>query len=298
MSSVAKRGKSLPPQTEIGVQALIERIQQLESEKEALRLELWKHRRKPSGKIAYVLLLLGAAAVILSVSYVSNTLAFIGLTLLCWGALLLFMKPIRYVKTSLLDSTAISSLATIDRVVSEFGYKGKAVYLPPLPYFLKGYKGGVVYVSSKKDISLPPVDQVAGKKVFIKNPQGICIVPPGLGLVNLYEKELGKDFTKVDTEYLRNKLPKLFVEDLEMATDLEISTKNSTIHVKITNSVYKDFCTDVRKLSNVCNSFGCPLCSSIACALSRAIGKPIVIEKTKISQDGNVIETYYRRIEE
>jgi hypothetical protein len=283
---------------ETSVQALLERIQQLENEKQNLRLELWKQGRKPSGRIAFILLAFGAASVISSVFYVSSSLAFIGLTLIFWGALLLFMKPIRYVKTSLLDSTAISSLTTIDRVISESNYKGKAVHLPPLPYFLKGYKGGIVYISSKKGTVLPPVNEVSGKRVFVKNPQGICIVPPGLSLVNLYEKELGKEFTTVDLEYLKNNLPKLFTENLEIAKDLEINKENSLIHVKITGSVYKDFCTEVRKLSNVCSSYGCPLCSSIACALSRALGKPITIEKTEVSSDSEVIEAYYRVIEE
>lgn len=293
-----KEGSRIKLWKETSVQALLERIQQLENEKEDLRLELWKQGRKPSGRIAYVLLAFGAASVISSVFYVSSILAFIGLTLIFWGALLLFMKPIRYVKTSLLDSTAISSLTTIDRVISESNYKGKAVHLPPLPYFLKGYKGGVVYISSKKEMILPPVHEVSGKKVFVKNPQGICIVPPGLSLVNLYEKELGKEFTKVDLEYLKNNLPRLFVENLEIAKNLEINRESNLIHVKITGSVYKDFCTEVRQLSNVCNSFGCPLCSSIACALSRALGKPITIEKNEVSPDGDVIEAYYRVIEE
>ena len=283
---------------ETSVQALIERIQQLENEKGALRLELWKQGRKPSGRIAYILLAFGAASVISSVFYVSSNLAFIGLTLIFWGALLLFMKPIRYVKTSLLDSTAISSLTTIDRVISESNYKGKAVHLPPLPYFLKGYKGGTVYISSKKEMILPPVHEVSGKKVFVKNPQGICIVPPGLSLANLYEKELGKEFTGVNLEYLKNNLPRLFTENLEIAKDLEINKENSLIHIKIIGSVYKDFCKEVRKLSNVCSSFGCPLCSSIACALSRALGKPVTIERNEVSPDGEVIEAYYRVMEE
>ncbi len=298
MASSKERDETVQTQKEDAVQALIERIQKLESEKEELRLKLWKHRRKPSGTIAYIFLFFGAATIVSSIIYEEVILAFIGLTLTFWGALLLFMKPIRYVKTSLLDSTAISSLATIDRVISELDYKGKAVYLPPLPYFIKGYKGGVIYISQKKDIILPPVHEVAGKKVFVKNPQGICLVPPGLSLVNLYEKELGKELTKVEIEYLQEKLPKLFAEDLEIAKELEIKKENSLIHVKITGSIYKDLCAEVRKLSNICNSICCPLCSSIACAISRTIGKPIFLEKNEISQDGNTIEVYYRIIEE
>lgn len=298
MPDSSKKKEKLPPQTGESVQALIERIQKLENEKEALRLKLWKQRRRPSGIIAYVLLLFGAAALITSILQVSTILAFIGLSLTFWGAILLFVKPIKYVKPSLIDATTISSLKTINQVISDLNYEGKAVHLPPLPYFLKGYKGGTVYISSKRNQTLPPMEKLAGEKVFIKNPNGICLVPPGLGLTNLYEKELGKEFLQVDLEYLKNNLPKLFIENLEIATDLEINEENNHIHIKIAGSIFKNFCQQVKTLGNVCNSFGCPLCSSIACTLARTLGKPIIIEKAGLSPDGNTIEAHYRTIEE
>lgn len=298
MSQSSKIGKKPQARTTAQLQALIERIQKLESEKEALKLELWSQKRQPSTKIAYILLFFGATALVSSIFYVSSVLAFIGLGLSFWGALLLFLKPVKYVKSSFLESTAISSLENLDRVIADLNYKGKAVYLPPSPYFLKGYKGGTVYISSEKNTVLPHIEELAGKEVFFKNPKGICLVPPGLGLANLYEKELGTEFLKVDLEYLEDKLPTLFTDNLEIASDFEMNTQNDVIHIKITESVFKDFCKESRKISNVCGSLGCPLCSSIACALSRAIGKPIVIEKTELSQDDNVIEAYYRVIEE
>ena len=297
MSSSAEKRKIVAEETENSVQALIERVQKLENEKEALRLQLWKQKGLPSVRIAYAFLLIGGATLILSIIYALTILAFIGLSLSLWGALLLFIKPVRFVRPCLIDSTAISSLTTIERLVMDLNYEGKAVYLPPLPYFLKGYKGGTVYIHSKKSRILPPVHEIAGEKVFVKNPKGICLVPPGLGLVNLYEKELGKDFIQVDLEYLKEALPKLFVTNLEIASDLEIEKHNSLIHVRITGSVFKDLCKEVKKLGNVCDSFGCPLCSSIACALTRALGKPIIIEKTEVSSDGDVIEVYYSTIE-
>jgi len=126
----------------------------------------------------------------------------------------------------------------------------------------------------------------------------MCITPPGLGLTNLFEKELKTDFLTTDITYLQNNLPKLFIEDLELAENFEINTENSIIHVKITDSVYKNICKETRKLSKISNSIGCPLCSSIAIALTRATGKPITIEKTEISNDGKTIEAHYQIIKE
>ena len=279
-------------------QALVERIHELENEKAAISLRLWKQRRRPSGMISYVLLIAGAVALIISILQASTILAFIGLSLTFWGVLFLFVKPVKYVKPSLIDSTAISSLETIHRVLSDLDYKGTAVHLPPLPYFLKGYKGGTVYISSEKGHLLPSANELIGEKAFIKNPKGICLVPPGVGLTNLYEEGLGKEFLQVDFEYLKANLPTLFVQDLEIATNLEMDKENNRVHVKIEGSIFKDLCRQVEALGNVCNSFGCPLCSSIACTLARTLGKPIIIEKAGLAPDGNTIEADFRMMEE
>jgi len=275
--------------------AQVEMTQTLANEKEALRLELWRHERKPSGLARSVLLFLGIIALTSSVVYTSSILAFIGLGLTFWGALLHFARPLRYVKSSLLDSTAVSTLTTLDRVLADLNYKGKGIYLPPR--YLKDLKEGTVFVPYEKETVTPTMEEVAQGKVFLKNPNGVCLTPPGLGLANLFESELGTSFTKVDLEYLEDKLPKLFIEGLEIAEDFEMNTHGDTIQVRIKESIYKDLCNEVRKLSSdMCSSLGCALCSSIACALTRATGKPIIIENTKISEDGKTIEANYRTL--
>jgi len=281
----------------IAIGILRTKKQQVESKKEALRHKPSKRKRKlPSLIISYILLLLGAISLTISIIYVSPIMAFIGSGLTFWGALLLFIRPTKLVKVNLLDSTTISSLTTINHIIDDLKYKGKAIYLPPR--YLKGLKGGTIFIPSKKEIVIPSVEEVAQEKVFLKNPDGISLTPPGLSLVNLYEKELGKDFAKVNLNYLQNNLPKLFIEDLEIAEDLEINVEGNMIQVKITGSIYNNLCKEARKLPNICGSLGCPLCSSIAVALTRATGKPIVIKKTDLSKDNKIIEVYYQIIEE
>lgn len=257
-----------------------------------------KHSRSPQ-LVSVGLLFSGIAALILSVIYEQTIPAFIGLGLLFWGALLLYIKPKGYVKANLLHSTSLSTLATVDQIIGELGYKGKATYLPPRT--LKDFKGGKAVITSLRNVDKSTITEAekAGEgKLFLKNPSAICLTPPGLDLANLYEDELGKSFTVTDLKDLQDNLPKLFVEDLEIAEDVEISKKRDVIHIRITGSIYQDFCKEARKLSNVCNSLGCPLCSSIAIALTRATGKPIIIERNEPSEDGKIIEAYYRIMEE
>ncbi|MEM2170016.1 MAG: hypothetical protein QW186_09500 [Candidatus Bathyarchaeia archaeon] len=282
--------------SESNVRLVVERVQRLEEENEKLRLELWRLKRKPSRVVGYVLLLLGAISLILSTSFSSLTFAFIGLGLTFWGALLLYIRPVRYVKQILLDSTVISTLTAIDRVLTELKYEGKAVYLPPR--YLREVRGGTVFIPFEGATVVPPVEEVSEERVFLRNPNGICLTPPGLGLVNMYEEELGVVFARVDLNYLVNNLPRLFVEGLEAAEDLEFDVENGVVRVKLAGSVYVSLCREAVNLSKVCSSIGCPLCSSIACALARASGKPVVIEKCVLSEDGRTIEACYRILEE
>ena len=272
-------------------------IQELEKEREALKRGLWRQRRRPSGIAGYALLALGATFLTLSIIYSAESSAIIsaliGLGLAFWGCILLYITPSRFVRSTLLDSTAISSLATINKIITELNYEGKGIYLPPT--YLRGVKGGTVFIPTTKKIIIPPIQEIAEDRVFLKNPGGICLTPLGLGLANLYEKELGKDFAKTNLDYIQKNLPKVFIEGLQIAEDLEIESKGNKVQAKITGSIYKDLCKQVEEASpGICSKIGCPLCSSIALAITRSTRRPLVIQEVKPTSDGDTVEAEFR----
>lgn len=254
-----------------------------------------KPKRNSSKRVGYVLFLLGLLALFLSIVYASSILAFIGLGLIFWGALLTYLRQEKYVKAALLDSTAISSIENLNKIIKELKYKGKGIHLPS-EYF-KDPKSGLVYIPKRKKGAKMPRVRETSEKVFSQNTQGMFMTPPGLHLANYFENELGKDFAKADLKYLQSSLPKLFVEDLEIAEDLEIEIEDNTFRVKIVNSVYRDLCSKARKFSSICGSVGCPLCSAIACALARATGKPVVIAEDNSSEDCKTVDIQYMMLE-
>ena len=267
---------------------------------------------RPTRLVSWLLLASGLIALAASIVYESYILAFIGLGLTLWGPLLLYMSMEKYVKQTLLDSTILPSLADLDQILTELEYQGKGIYLPP-KYF-KDFETSKTFIPKSKNTNLPTPEKIRKQedKIFLKNPEAALISPPGLSLSKLFEKTLGTSFTTVDLEYLRQNLPKLFIEDLEIAEDLEIGikygkvstkmtnsvppikTKYDTIQVRITNSVYQDMCRETGKLSRIRDAIGCPICSAIACALAKATGKPVIIEKTEVTEDGKTIETNFR----
>lgn len=260
-----------------------------------------KHKINLTKAISWTLLGVGTAALIISIVYVSSILAFIGLGLLFWGAILTYIQTEEYIKESLLDATTLPLLVTLNRILQELNYKGKSIYLPP-KYF-EDPEATKIYIAKQKDAEMPTPEQIQEyeNKLLVKNlkdPQGILLTPPGAELAKLFEKTLGTRFTKVNLEYMQQNMPKLLIESLEIAQNFEMEAKNTKVHIKIENSTYKDLCKESTELSRLYDAVGCPISSAIACALTKAVGKPVIIENWQASKDGKTVETEYRILEE
>ncbi len=103
------------------------------------------------------------------------------------------------------------------------------------------------------------------------------------------------DFSKIKLDRLENVLSKVFIEDLELATDSNVDIDGDVVHVKIVDPIYKDFCSEVKKATaeRMCK-IGCPMCSSIACAVTKITGKPVIIERAELRLYDKTIETWFR----
>ncbi len=283
------------------VKYLVESLQAAQRENELLKTQLQKSR-KTTGKIGFPLLIIGALALIGSLVTSSTILAFIGLGLTFWGILFFFVKPVKFVRGALLDSTIISSYATIDRIISDLGYKGKALYVPPypkdvyIPDYLKGLKELVALISAEDTTAMPTIEEMAKRQFLVENPKGICITPPGFGIMSMLEEEVGIDFGKINRESLAEILSKLITTNLELAGNVEIYDEKNLMHVKIEDSVYTNLYSPEHGLKSV-HLLGCPLASTIACALSKASGKLVTIVKDEVSPDLKTIEVWYQTLE-
>lgn len=291
--------KSVEPMT---TEHLIERTKQLQAEVEDLERELRKVRRIPSQKIGIAFMVPGVLSLIFSILNDIQILAFIGLGLTFWGALFIFVRPIRYVRSSLLDSTAISAYSTIDRIVKDLKYKGKSYYIPPyprevyLPEHLKGLKEMIVFISADNSSGMPSIEEMAESKFLLKNPKGICWIPPGLGLLTQFEKELRTDITKLQLNELCETIPQLILENFQLAKEIEMKTEKNQVHLKIFDSIYKGLYSREENLESV-HFLGCPLVSAIAGAIAKTTGKIVTIHRDRMSPDGETIEVWYHFLE-
>jgi|SRR5208282_3414378 len=253
-------------------------------------LEAQLARKIASEKIGYVMLGIGSLALLLSVVFTSTILAFIGLGLTFWGALVFFVRPQKYVRSELMDATAQSSLKSIDEIMVGMGYHERGVYIR------SGSGKAVVYIPTQPFSMIPASTTVDGQ-TFIQNPKGLVVTPPGLALSNLIEKKLGFDLIDCGVERLVQTLPKVLVEDLEIVRDVEIEVKGDFIEFKLVDSIFTDFCKQIRDSSRRCG-LGCPMCSALACILTVATGKPVLFEEDKETGDGHTTLSDYHLLNE
>ena len=156
--------------------------------------------------ICWILILLGSASLIISIISTSQILAFVGLGLVFWGIILLFVQPEKYTKKVLLDAALSSSLETLNQIIEELGYSGKAIYLPPR--YFKDPETNKAYLPKQPEEEAPEPNLILNQEnnFFLKDQKAILFTPPGSQLTKLFEKRLGTNFAHVDLDYIRQNL--------------------------------------------------------------------------------------------
>ena len=238
----------------------------------------------------------GLLALILSIIFELAIPAFIGLGLVFWGIILTYMRTEDYTKKSLLDATVSSQQSTINQIMPNLNFRGKPVYLPP-KYFSKP-ETVKVYIARQKDGPLPSSELLPEeeKRLYIANPPGLILNPPGIGLTKLFERVLKTSFTQVDLQFLQQNMPKLLIDNLEICQNYEMRIQEDKIHVVLNNSLLKvDEDSDTQHTNNEPLS---PLTSAMACAFAKATGQPITIEKVESNDDVQDISIEYRILSE
>jgi hypothetical protein len=263
---------------------------------------LFLSKRNANTKIATskilsaAILLIGAITLFLSIYATSSLLAFTGLGLVFWGAILTYVRTDEYVKKALL--TASSPYPLINQAIRELGFKGAVIYLPP-KYF-KDPRRTKIFVARQEGIVFPKPEEVQEHEgLALSEIQGGIIMDPlGRDLSVLFERTLGRDFTKVDMNYLEQQIPKLLIEELEIVTNLDISYENDRIKLKVKNSVFNYPRENGRKTPTASTGFGSTFASAIACSLAKGTGKAILIEREETDGNGRTLSIEYRTVNE
>jgi len=233
----------------------------------------------------FQVILLGAGAfmLVMAVAFDSSIYAFIGLGLTFWGGLFLLMRPSHLMPYELMSSAALTSLRTNDNLVFDLGYRQR-------PIFVYSDKSDEVqmFIPSAAGGKIPSSDDIVDR-VFVEDPKGVAITPVGSEIANLLVQYLGPMINQFDSKQFRNSLRKLIVDELKLSRDFDMNVENGHADFRFTDSVFAAFCYRLRLLTKV--NQASPLSSAMACLLTRATRKPVVIGEESLSNDGRVIRS-------
>jgi hypothetical protein len=249
--------------------------------------------------IGAIFALVGSALIAASFFLQSQILAFIGLGLTFWGFIFLLTAPSRYVEENLFVSTVHSEYLNFDRIAKDLGCVERAYYIPSyprnatVPEHLKGLKNPVVLISTKPDFEIPSIEDIARGKFLISEGNAVLLTPPGMDLLRQIENKLKINLSEADINDIAEILPRTILGNFALAKDFILKIEEGHIYSTVIDSVYKSLYISDNEVKSV-QFLGCPFTSAIACVLSQTVGKPVTIAETKVSKDGQTIETEYR----
>lgn len=273
------------------------RIKELEFQNLELKTRLWKFQYTGTRRTAIILSSIGAVCLLFSYFVDSLVLTFMGLGLVLWGVLMLFISPSRQVRAEVISSAISLMQKSIENLLAALGYTGQVIFFHPNS--LKGLGHGYIFVShlaarggnakSSDVLNLLPYSSETEVPSVYLHPTGVFIASPSQGLVDLFEKELLTNFAGVDLPQIQRTLPKLLIEDLRLVDQFEIiKNDDNTISVEISGGPYEDLCKSIRSgaQSSARNShIGCVFCSALALVFSKVLGNPIIIEELPVNHD-------------
>ncbi len=237
------------------------------------------------------MLLLGIALVAFSAFSDSSFLAILGLAIVFWAAILLYIAPVKHVPVSLFNASAQAVCTNIERVLTELTLTAKGIYLPPRN--LKDPETSLVFVPTKPKVTLPTPEQT-NERLYCGLKSGVFLTPPGLELSKLFEDELAISFTKTDLIFLQMKLPKLLVDQLELAESVEVRILGNSVTVEAVGNVVTQLCLNANSTPKTHSQVGCLLSSAIACALAKAAGEPVTLESEFQNAQTQTVTFHYR----
>jgi hypothetical protein len=239
------------------------------------------------------IIILGIVLIVISIFNISSFLAVFGISLLFWSAIFLYITPTKQVPIEMFYGQAEVTTSNIERIINESGMTLSAIYLPPKN--LKNVDSNIVFIPKESNIMLPCADEI-NNNLITNRKDGVLIVPPGAALCKFFEHELNASFVILGLKRLQAKLPKLLVNDMELAENVEIQSIGNTVILEISGSLF-DECRQTDFQLKTHKQIGCLLSSAIACALAKAAGKPVIIQNEIHNKEQKTTHVTYRMIE-
>jgi hypothetical protein len=234
-------------------------------------------------RVIYALTVFGTIFLVISAFYASSFITMLALSLIFWGIILIYLSPIKNVPSTILNVALEANNSNLERILTELNLSEKAIYLAPQK--LSDADSSLIFIPLNSIIA-PTDSQETNQSLFVKE-KGVFLTPPGFFLSQLLEQELGMPFTRTNLVDLPRILPKLLVEELDLASDVDLQIEKDMIMIKIVGSVLTEDCKQTDSYHRTYQQIGFLLSSALACVLAKSAGKSIIIQKESNNPENN-----------
>lgn len=271
---------------------------------------------------ALPMLVVGGIALLFSYIYTSLILTFIGLGLTFWGSVIYYITLSRYYPAHLFRAVVEAYGKSIDSTLSSLGYNidiTKAVLFYPRQLRLGGLTQGYIFVNKDGIMQKGNIIQLGqylegwdgqgsnggssntiGSKdtsargetpAAVSQYSGMLIKAPAQGLIDLFESRLDSNFALMSMDELSMSIERLLTEEFMLADRVEISREDDTVRVTVKGRDTAMICSSIHGISTAL----CPICSSIALAVSKSTGKAVMVKESSIGKKR--VDTVYSLLE-
>jgi hypothetical protein len=245
-------------------------------------------------RISYIILLIGLILFLVSMISASSYVAILGTAAVFWGIILFYIKPSRHLPLDFFDILTQSQFSNTERILNTFDSNEKGIYLPPKN--LRNIESSMIFIPKFSETVLPIAETDNEELLYSKQTNCLFLTPPGIGLSKLLEREGSITFTRVDFKTFKETLPKILIDRLELAEELEINTEDGHIAISITGSVFDDNCNQAKDYPRTHTQVGCVLSSALACILAKVLNQPILIQDDIIIDRSNVHKLHFQAV--
>jgi hypothetical protein len=242
-------------------------------------------KRRPTGTISRLILLIGIIFLSLSFDYDNRTIAFIGTNLILIGATLFYSRPVKFVRSDILNSMYYQIL-TNSGLIKEMGYEGEPfLYSPRSIWGLNN----VVTIIPKKSLNANNFQVIETNEVHVSD-DFIQFPPSGIELLHLYEGEYNLNFTSLELTNFSDKLDEILINGLNLVKNIDIKI-DKEVEIKLLSPVTEAIINAV--IENDCIPYGDPLLNSLGCILAKITGKRVSIKHIENIRHREFIAIYH-----
>jgi len=254
---------------------------------------LWSRQRVLGTSLVAFGMFLALSSALVGVINLSG----LGLASFLIGLLLVYLNSGPSFAPELVEASALSSLANVERVLHELGPETKAVYLK----IHDRLDVPMVFVPLEENPAPPSELTFADEGRFLiidsdARKTGLLFEAPGASLLALMEKESGVNFIDLTQEGFSDQLRSDMVESLEVAADVKVSLTPEHVKLRIRDGALRGLAQSVARLApNVASRLGCPICSAAICATVKAVKRDMILEEAAHQPGSHTVNLSFAR---